>query len=180
MRRFVFRALPANLMGLAFLVAAPTVAQNAQITYYAVNTGGVNRPDLEAHLGCASAKEVATWLGAKMLHVRELVVILPLVKNIAHTEPLRVSPSTVRLKLVSGEVLSALSPEEVSAWARDVGVSKVPQPDVLRGIEVSKGESAGFAAVFRLPKGRDTRRVEAEMTLELGSEGTLQVKSTLF
>jgi len=180
MRWFAFYAFLVSPMCLAFLVTAPTVAQNAQFTYYAVNTGGINRPDLEAHLGCANAKEVATWLGVKMVRVRELVVILPLVKNIAHTEPLRVSPSTVRLRLESGEILNALSPEEVSAWARDVGVSKVPQPDVLKGIEISKGESSGFAAVFRLPKGRDAKRVEAEMTLDLGSEGTLQVKSTLF
>ncbi len=71
-------------------------------------------------------------------------------------------------------------PNKYQRGPGDVGVSKVPQPDVLKGIEISKGESSGFAAVFRLPRGRDAKRVEAEMTLELGSEGTLQVKSTLF
>lgn len=153
---------------------------NPQFTYYAANTGGISRPDLEAHIGCANAEEVSRWLGKKMVRVKGLVVVLPLVKNINHAEPLRVNSSTVRLKLASGEILSALSPEEVAAWARSVGISQLPEPGVLEGIEVSKGEALGFAAVFRLPAGKNPKKVEVEMTLELGSEGTVQVKGTLF
>ena len=152
----------------------------AQFAYYPVNTGGVDRPDFKAHLGCASAKEVASWLGPKMVRLRELAVILPLVVNRDHAEPLRVSPATVHLKLASGEILDALSPEEVAAWARKVGVPKLPHPEVLTGIEVKKGEAGGFAAVFRLPKGANASRVEAEMRLSLGADEALQVKTTLY
>lgn len=166
------------LVLLAF--AAQSALSNPQFTYYATNTGGISKPDLEAHIGCANAEEVARWLGKKMVRVKGLVVVLPLVKNINHAEPLRVNSSTVRLKLASGDVLSALSPDEVVSWARSVGISQLREPGVLKGIEVSRGEALGFAAVFRLPAGKNPKKVEAEMTLELGSEGTVQVKSTLF
>ena len=163
------------------LVSGPLSAQKEKFTYYAVNTGGVNRPDLEAHLGGATAKEVATLLGPRMVSAKGLVLILALVTNKNRSEPLRVSPSSVHLNLQSGEILNALSLEEVSAWARDLGVSKIPQPDLLRGYEIKKGESVvALAAAFRLPKGVEAKRVEAEMVLDLGKEGTLQVKSTLF
>ncbi len=166
---------------LAVILGSPLRAQKEKFTYYPVNTGGVSRPDLEAHLGSATAKEVAACLGPKMVSARGLVLILALVTNKNRSEPLRVSPSSVHLKLQSGEILNALTSEEVSAWARDLGASKIPQPDLLQGFEVKKGESAvALVAAFRLPKGVDAKRVEAEMTLELGTEGTLQVKSTLF
>ena len=166
---------------LAVVLSGPLRAQKEKFTYYPVNTGGVSRPDLEAHLGSATAKEVAACLGSKMVSARGLVLIFALVTNKNRTEPLRVSPSSVHLKLESGEVVNALSPEEVSAWARDLGVSKIAQPDLLQGFEVKKGESVvALAAAFRLPKGAKAKRVEAEMTLELGKEETLQVKSTLF
>jgi hypothetical protein len=168
-------------MCLAIIVSGALSAQKEKFTYYAVNTGGINRPDLKAHLGSATAREVAACLGPKMVSARGLVLILALVTNKNRSEPLRVSPSSVHLKLQSGETLSALSPEEVSAWARDLGASKIPQADLLRGFEIKKGESVvALAAAFRLPKEADTKQVEAEMTLELGKEGTLQVKSTLF
>lgn len=166
---------------LAVIVSGPLSAQKEKFTHYAVNTGGVYRPDLEAHLGSATAKEVGASLGPKMVSARGLVVIWALVTNKNRSEPLHVSASSVHLKLPSGDILSALSPEEVSAWAREVGVSKIPHPELLKGFEIKKGEAlAALMAVFRLPKGVEAKRVDAEMTLELGSEGTLQVKSTLF
>ena len=62
-----------------------------------------------------------------------------------------------------------------------VGVSKISQPDLLKGLEVKKGEDVvALAAAFRLPNWVEAERVEAEMTLELGKEETLQVKSTLW
>lgn len=166
---------------LAVIVSGPSSAQKEKFTYYAVNTGGVDRPDLEAHLGSATAKEVAASLGPKMVSAKGLVLILALVTNKNRSEPLRVSPSSVHLKLQSGQILNALSLEEVSAWARDLGVSKIAQPDLLKGFEIKKGESVvALVAAFRLPKGVEAKRIEAEMTLELGKDGTLQVKSTLF
>lgn len=168
-------------MGLAVILSGPLSAQKEKFTYYPANTGGVSRPDLEAHLGSATAKEVSALLGPKMVSARGLVLILALVRNKNRSEPLHVNPSSVHLKLQSGETLNALPPEEVSAWARELGASKIPQPDLLKGFEVKKGEAVvALAAAFRLPKGVDARRVEAEMTLELGTEATLQVKSTLF
>jgi hypothetical protein len=166
---------------LTVVVSSPLSAQKEKFTYYPVNTGGVNRPDLEAHLGSATAREVAASLGSKMVSARRLVLILVLVTNKNRSEPLHVSPSSVHLKLPSGEILNALSPEEVAAWARDVGVSKIPQPDLLKGFEVKKGEAiVALAAAFRLPNRVEVNRVQAEMTLELGKEETLQVKSTLW
>lgn len=165
---------------LAVIVSGPLSAQKEMFTYYAVNTGGVDRTDFEAHLASATPKEVAASIGPKMISARGLVLILALVTNKNRSEPLRVSPSSVHLKLQSGAILNALSPEEVSAWARDRGVSKIPQPDLLQGFEVKKGESVvALAVAFRLPKGVEANRVEAEMTLALGKEGTLQIKSTL-
>lgn len=166
---------------LAVVVSSPLSAQKEKFTYYPVNTGGVNRPDLEAHLGSATAREVAATLGPKMVSASRLVLILALVTNKNRSEPLRVRPSSVHLKLPSGEILNALSPEEVAAWGRDVGVSKIPQPDLLKGLEVKKGEAmVALVAAFRLPNRVEAKRVEAEMTLELGKEETLQVKSTLW
>lgn len=166
---------------LAVVVSSPSSAQKEKFTYYAVNTGGVNRPDLEAHLGSATAREVAAILGPKMVSAGRLVLILALVTNKNRSEPLRVRPSSVHLKLPSGEILNALSPEEVATWGREVGVSKIPQPDLLKGFEVKKGEAiVAVAAAFRLPNRVEAKRVEAEMTLELGKEETLQVKSTLW
>jgi len=167
-------------ISLAVMVTGPLSAQKEKFTYFTVNTGGVDRPDLEAHLGSATAKEVAACLGPKMVSAEGLALIFALVTNKNRSEPLRVGPSSVHLKLQSGEILNALSPEQVSVWARDLGISKIPQPDLLKGFEVKKGESfVALAAAFRLPKGVEARRVEAEMTLELGSEGTLRVASTL-
>lgn len=166
---------------LAVVVSSPLSAQKEKFRYYPVNTGGVNRPDLEAHLGSATAREVAASLGSKMVSARGLVLILALVTNKNRSEPLRVRPSSVHLKLPSGEILNALSPEEVAVWARDVGVSKIPQLDLLKGFEVKKGEAiVALAAAFRLPNKVEVKRVEAEMTLDLGKEETLQVKSTLW
>jgi hypothetical protein len=166
---------------LAVVVSSPLSAQKEKFRYYPVNMGGVNRPDLEAHLGSATAREIAASLGSKMVSARGLVLILALVTNKNRSEPLRVSPSSVHLKLPSGEILNALSPEEVAVWARDVGVSKIPQPDLLKGFEVKKGEAiVALAAAFRLPNRVEVKRVEAEMTLDLGKEETLQVKSTLW
>lgn len=166
---------------LAVVVSSPLHAQKEKFRYYPVNTGGVNRPDLEAHLGSATAREVAASLGSKMVSAKGLVLILALVTNKNRSEPLRVSPSSVHLKLPSGEILNALTPEEVAAWARDVGVTKIPQPDLLKGLEVKKGEAiVALAAAFRLPNGVEVKRVQAEMTLDLGKEETLQVKSTLW
>ena len=165
----------------AVVVSSPLIAQKEKFTYYPVNTGGVSRPDLEAHLGSATAREVAECLGSKMISARGLVLILALVTNKNRSEPLRVIPSSVRLRLPSGEILDALSPEDVAAWARDVGVSKISQPDLLKGLEVKKGEAVvALAAAFRLPNRVEAKRVEAEMTLELGKEETLKVKSTLW
>jgi hypothetical protein len=166
---------------LAVVLSSPLSAQKEKFRYYPVNAGGVNRPDLEAHLGSATAREVAASLGSKMVSARGLVLILALVTNKNRSEPMRVSPSSIHLKLPSGETLNALSPEEVAVWARDVGVSNIPQPDLLKGFEVKKGEAlVALAAAFRLPNGVEVKRVEAEMTLDLGKQETLQVKSTLW
>ena len=166
---------------LSGIVSSPLNAQKEKFTYYPASTGGVSRPDLEAHLGSATAKEVAALLGPKMVSAKGLVLILALVTNKNRAEPLRVIPSSVHLDLPSGENVKALSFDEVSAWAHDRGGSEIPQPDVFRGYEINKGESVvALAAAFRLPKGVEAKRVEAEMTIDLGSEGTLKVKSTLF
>jgi hypothetical protein len=93
---------------LAVIVSGPLSAQKEKFTYYAVNTGGVNRPDLEAHLGSAAAKEVGVSLGPKMVSARGLVVILALVTNKNRSEPLHVSPSSAHLKLPSGEIYSSV------------------------------------------------------------------------
>ena len=166
---------------LAVIGSSPVGAQKETFRYYAANIGGVSRPDLEAHIGSATAKEVASVLGRKMVSAGGLVLVLALVTNKNRPEALRVIPSSLHLKLESGETLSALPLEEVSAWARALGVAKIPQPDLLQGLEIKKGESVvALAAAFRLPRGVEAKRVEAEMTLDLGKEGTLQVKSTLF
>lgn len=153
---------------------ASTAAKN-----WPASSGQLDRGDFEAHLGSPDPAEIAQLLGPQLARAPDLAVVLALVKNRGRASPVRVDPATVRLRLRSGETLVPLTRDEVTRWAAATG-STVRSYAIFDPIEVNKNEARAAAAVFRLPTGGDASSVEAQMTIDLGSDGQVSVTSRLF
>ena len=173
-------ALVAVVLGCATGSSSPAVPGGSHARTWAGGSGQLDRTEFEAHAGSASLAEVAQVLGPEMAARPEVGVLMALVKNRTREQPIRVDPSTLRVRLRSGAELRPLSVEEVRAWARESGSSKVPGDAGFRPVDVPMAGAWATAAVFRFPVDADTREIDVSFVLDLGPGDQAQVTSRLF
>jgi len=137
---------------------------------------------VNSHLGLASPAEVSKWFGDDFASLPGLGVVLVLITNVGHHDPVILDRHSATLVLPDGSRIRPLDPSQMTAWLQDVkGFAKQAPtenwPDYESGItKVAKGERSGSVLVFRFPKGTPSGVFQVEYVLDLGAEGTAHVK----
>ena len=142
---------------------------------------------IESHLGNASPEEVSHWFGDDFASLPALGVVLVLMTNSGHEDPVLMDRHLVSLNLSDGSQIKPLFTSDMTAWLREIAGLTAEDPfkkwpaasreEYEKGMtKIEKGQRKGDILVFRLPRGTSSGSFLVEYTLDLGSDGQKTVK----